>query len=135
MAGMNELIGRLQRLESGEVFQRIGTRVANACHAAAITGFIAERDPYGRSWARRVRKGDGHPVLRNTGALVGSLTSRYIPGTGTVVMRALGYGKFHQYGTRRMPARKIFPDPAEGLGLWADPVQRAATEAVRELLR
>lgn len=135
MAGMSDLIARLQGLAAGDVFQRIGGHVANACHASAIAGFVSQRDPYGNAWARRKREGDGHPILRDTGELVGSLTARYLPGSATVIMRIAGYGKFHQAGTRVMPARKLFPEEERGLGLWAQPIQNAATEAVREMLR
>lgn len=133
MAGLNELIMRLERFSTGQVYQRIGTAVANAAHAACIAGFQGQRDPYGVAWAARKDPRGKWPILQKTGAGVDSLTARYV--AGTVVLRIKGYFKFHQGGTSRMVARKVFPDQARGLGNWAEPIQRAATDAVRELMK
>jgi phage gpG-like protein len=144
MAGLNELIAKLQRFERGDVVDAIGKSIANACHAACIAGFRAQSDPYGVPWApRKPPKAwaalafglidNGHRILDDTGAMVGSLKARY--SRGTVLMSIKGYAQFHQYGTSNMVARKIFPDQAQGLGNWADPIQRAATDAVRELMK
>lgn len=133
MAGLNELIAKLQRLERGEVFQRMGASIANVCHAQAIAGFRAQSDPYGTPWAPRTNPRGTWPLLQKTGAGIDSLTARYV--AGTVVMRIKGYFTFHQHGTMRMVARKVFPEQARGLGTWAEPIQRAATQAVRELMR
>jgi hypothetical protein len=65
--------------------------------------------------------------------MLDSLTSR--ASGSRVLMRILGYAKFHQYGTVKMVPRMIFPDPARGLGLWRDPIEKASVEAVRELMR
>lgn len=144
MAGVNDLIRRLERFSSGEVYERMGKAIANACHAQCIAGFRAQSDPYGVPWAPRkkvsgwaaVRFGhvdDGHKLLDDTGAMINSLTVRY--SRGTVLMRIKGYAKFHQSGTRIMTSRKIFPEQARGLGTWAQPIQQAATDVVRELMK
>jgi phage gpG-like protein len=144
MAGLNELIAKLQRFERGDVVDAIGKSIANACHAACIAGFRAQSDPYGVPWAPRKKAtgwaamafgkmDNGHPLLDDTGAMVGSLKARY--SRGTVLMSIKGYAQFHQSGTRSMVARKIFPEQAQGLGTWSDPIQRAATDAVRELMK
>jgi phage gpG-like protein len=144
MAGMSDLIARMQRLSAADVHQRVGTAIANTCHAQAIEGFRGQRDPYGTPWAPRKKvKGwaalafghidDGHRLLDDTGAMINSLTARY--SGGRVLMRIKGYAQFHQTGTRNMVARKIFPEEARGLGTWAQPIQDAATNAVRELLK
>lgn len=143
MAGLNELIQRLERFENGEVYQRIGTAIANACHAQCLRGFQQERDPYGTPWApRKPAKAwavkafglidNGHKLLDDTGAMINSLRVRYV--RGTVLMKIKGYAKYHQSGTRYMTARKIFPD-GSGLGTWEQPIQDAATNAVREMFR
>jgi phage gpG-like protein len=144
MAGLNELIAKLQRFERGDVVDKIGRSVANACHRACIDGFRSQSDPYGVPWApRKPPKAwavlafglidNGHRILDDTGKMVGSLKARY--SRGTVLMSIKGYAQFHQYGTSNMVARKIFPDQAQGLGNWAGPIQRAATDAVRELMK
>jgi phage gpG-like protein len=144
MAGLNELIAKLQRFESGAVVDAIGKSIANACHEACIAGFRAQSDPYGVPWApRKPPKAwaalafgfidNGHRLLDDTGKMVESLKARY--SRGTILMSIKGYAQFHQSGTRSMVPRKIFPDQASGLGTWSDPIQRAATDAVRELMK
>jgi phage gpG-like protein len=144
VAGVNDLIRKLERFSSGEVYERMGRKIADACHAQAIAGFRAETDPYGVPWAPRKKVSgwaamafghidNGHPLLDDTGAMINSLTVRY--SRGTVLMRIKGYAKFHQSGTRVMASRKIFPVESQGLGTWSDPIQQAATDAIRELMR
>lgn len=133
MAGFNALIAKIERLQRGEVYQRIGTSIANAAHAECTAGFRGQRDPYGASWASRKDKRESWPILDKTGAGVDSLTARYV--NGVVVMRIKGYFKFHQNGTASMPARRVFPEETRGLGTWSGPIQYAATNAVRELMK
>lgn len=143
MAGINALAAKLERLAASEVMDVIARKVATVCQEQCIAGFQQQRNPYGTPWAPLkpapmwVVKAFGadfdHPILDKTGAMVESLTSR--ASGSRVLMRILGYAKFHQYGTSRMTAREVFPDPARGLGMWREPIERASIEAVRELMR
>lgn len=144
MAGLNALIQKIERLAAGEVKQRIASKVADACHAQCVLGFQQQRDPYGVPWKARkkpkaewaLRFGfidDGHRILDDSGDMIDSLTARAT--NGRIVMRILGYARFHQTGTYKMVARKIFPDVSVGLGTWSQPIQDAALNAVRELMR
>lgn len=144
MAGINELVQRLERYAQSELQAKIASKVRDAMHQACIDGFNEKRDPYGTQWAPRkpvkawaVRAfgliDTNHPLLDYTGKMIGSLATRALQ--NGVVMRILGYARFHQFGTSKMVARLLFPDPARGLGQWADPVHRAAVEAVKELMR
>lgn len=62
----------------------------------------------------------GYPLLKFSGALEGSLTNESDPKTVNIVSKesltigtTVPYGKFHQYGTRKMPMRPIlFVDPS-----------------------
>lgn len=132
MAGMSQLIEKIERLAAGEVMTKIAQKVRDAAHAECIAGFAQQRDPYGVPWAPRKTNPGKWPLLDKTGTGVNSLTSRAVG--SSVKMRIVGYMKFHQYGTSNMDRRMIFPDPARGLGAWRDPVIRASTEAVRELM-
>ena len=143
MAGVNALIQRLERLGAAEVKAKITSKVRDVMHAECIRGFNEQRDPYGVAWQpRKPLKGwaamafgllqDNHPLLNKTGAMIRSLTARAT--SNGVVMRIIGYAKFHQSGTSKMVARKIFPDPGRGLGLWSEPVHRAAVDAVKEMM-
>jgi hypothetical protein len=133
MAGLNDLIARLERFSSQQVIDQMGRKIADACHAQCLAGFRGQRDPYGTPWAPRKDKRGNWPLLDKTGAGVDSLTSRY--SAGMVRMRIRGYFRFHQSGTAVMPSRKVFPEQASGLGTWSEPINRAATDAVRELMR
>lgn len=132
MAGFNEFIARLQRLSSGQVIDAMGRKISDACHAEAARGFREQRDPYGKPWAQRKDKRGSWPILEKTGAGLDSLTARY--SNGMVRMRIKGYFQFHQSGTRYMVARKTFPEQDRGLGMWREPINRAATDAVRGLV-
>lgn len=145
MAGINQLVRKLERLGSAEVKDRIAANVRDTVHAEAIQGFNEKRDPYGSPWEPRKKPPDwavkafglmqdNHPLLDKTGKGISTLTARALAG-GRVVMKIISYFKFHQTGTYKMVARKIFPDEERGLGLWAEPVYRSAVKAVRDLMR
>lgn len=159
MAGLNAFIQRLERMAASDVKHRIMTKVADVAQEQCLRGFREQRDPYGAPWAPRKRAtgwaalafgtDDGHPILDKTGKGVDSLTSRAVG--DRVVMRIRGYMKFHQTGAHHnartniashrstqaydMPARKIFPEQSQGLGLWTEPINRAAVDAVREMVQ
>lgn len=132
MAGVNEFIRRLEKLAAHEIKDRVMHKIADAAHAEAIRGFNEQRDPYGTPWAKRKDTRGTWPILQRTGAGVDSLTSRAVG--GRVVMRIKGYFRFHQTGTGRMVARMVFPDPVRGLGTWGEPLNKAARDAVSELV-
>lgn len=143
MAGINDFILRLQKLSQPDVINAMGRKIADACHAEAIRGFVEQRDPYGKPWAPRKKPSawsvlrfgkidNGHRLLDDTGKMIDSLTARYV--SGRVIMRIRGYAQFHQTGTRFMVARKIFPEQSRGMGLWREPINQAATDAVRDIV-
>lgn len=142
MAGINAFIQRLERMAAADVKNRIMQKVATVAHDECLRGFREQRDPYGVPWAPRKRPPDWairafglmqdeHKLLDKTGRGVGSLTSRAVG--DRVVMRMVDYMKFHQTGTYKMVARKMFPEESQGLGTWSAPINRAAVDAVREL--
>lgn len=145
MAGVNELIKRLERFAAGQVKQQIASKVRGAAHDQCLECFRQQRDPYGAPWAPRKKPPDwairafgllqtNHKLLDYTGNGINSLRSVALSG-GSVQLRIINYMKFHQTGTYKMVARKYFPDPTRGLGLWGRPVNDAALEAVREMIR
>lgn len=145
MAGINALIRRIERLGAAEIKQGIASKTRDAALAECVRGFREERDPYGVRWApRKAVRGwaalafgvvdDGHKLLDATGRMIGSLTAR-AGGAGRVLMRILGIAKWHQGGTKRMVARRMFPDQGRGLGTWSEPIHRAAVDSVRERMK
>jgi hypothetical protein len=71
-------------------------------------------------------------LLQKTGRGLDGMTARY--SSGVVRVRIAGYFQFHQTGTRYMVARKPFPEQSQGLGTWREPISKAATDAVRDLV-
>jgi hypothetical protein len=133
MAGVNDLIQRLERFATAEVKQRIASKVRDAVHSECVRGFNEKRDPYGTSWAPRKDSRGNWPLLDKTGAGINSLTAT--ASADAVRLRIVSYMKFHQSGTSKMRPRMIFPDPNRGLGLWSEPVHQAAVAAVQELMK
>lgn len=90
-------------------YARIQLRNANAANFA--TGGL----PSG-GWEPR-REPKPWPLMVRTGKLMASLTSLFGPpnnvsGTSAEFGTRVEYAKFHQYGTNKMPARKIVFEPA-----------------------
>ena len=79
---------------------------------AALTeiklGFAEGVDPTGAAWAPLKRR-PGLP-LRDTGRLGNSFRRTACNAGGFTVTSGVGYGLYHQTGTRRMPARKMVPE-------------------------
>lgn len=99
--------------------------------------FRSGTDPYGRPWRRLSRatlaRGRHPPPLTDTGRLrngTGAKQGR----AGIVLTVGAPYGKFHQYGTRHMPARRILP--AFGMpASWRQALDDAAQQSIREAKR
>lgn len=71
--------------------------------------------PSGKKWAERTRP-YAWPLMIRTGKLMESLTNLFGPPNEVDRMDAVfgtkvEYAKFHQYGTTRMPSRKIVFEP------------------------
>jgi phage gpG-like protein len=81
---------------------------------ANAENFTAHGLPAG-GWSPRTRE-YGWPILRKSGALFRSLSSLRGPGNQVSLTHAyfgtdIEYAKFHQYGTRKMAARKVVFEP------------------------
>jgi phage gpG-like protein len=91
-----------------------------------------------RTLLARTRRGHGRGgILRDTSRLWASLVKRGAPEGIRSVSRdqyergtSVAYAVFHQLGTRRMPARKIAPDPlpARVVVGWTDIISRYITD-------
>ena len=65
-------------------------------------------------WAPRKDKKATHPLLIKSGSLRQSIRWR-LSGPDTVVVHSpMKYAKYHQLGTKKMPARPFFPVDAHG---------------------
>jgi phage gpG-like protein len=90
--------------------------------------FAASRAPGGAAWAR-LRYRAGRPLVL-TGRLFGSLRSR-VTTTGVAVSTSRPYAAFHQFGTRRVPARPFFPAEGELPPPWREAFERVVDAAIR----
>lgn len=131
LSGSFDLLGKLRaNLEQVSRVREIVARDAAPAIAADIDReFGAGQDPYGRAWAplspATLARGRRPPPLTATGAMRASLMTRSMSGIG-IGLQIGGPASLHQSGTRRMPARPIFP--ADGLPEKWVAALRAATE-------
>ncbi len=83
--------------------------LAQAAKSNISTGFRFETDPYGDKWKERADGSTDRQILTQTSELRRSWNSTVRP-SGFRIKSAKSYAKHHQYGTRRMVARKMVPD-------------------------
>lgn len=74
-------------------------------------GFREQKSPYGRRWpARKDPKSGSHPILDKTGKLKRSWSVK-ARGKGLLIRTTgVDYARYHQSGTKRMPARRMVPE-------------------------
>lgn len=127
------LVSKVEALGGAELQRRVMERVAESARRSCLDGFEQQRDPYGMPWARRIDVKGTWPILNKTGSGPASVTA--VPSGDLVRMSIDGVFKFHQYGTSKMVARRVFPIQSRGLGLWGAPAREAAMSAVREAMQ
>lgn len=127
-AGLDQLIRKLQRASDPAVLRSIMAVVAEEAIDLVKEGFDKERDPYGAKWQPLKRRAGR--ILQDTGRLKASWHRRSVTATRAVIGSAAGYAKFHQFGTRRMPARRMVPS-GKLPGLWRKAIHEAAIETFK----
>ena len=65
-------------------------------------------------WAPRKDKKSKHPLLIRSGNLRQSITWRFKSNDTVVAGTSTKYARYHQMGTKHMPARPFFPVDAQG---------------------
>lgn len=107
---------RLEKMEArSREFRPIFWYARAQLALANQANFAAGGLPTGRRWEPRT-KPYPWPLMRQSGSLMSSLTSLFGPPNDIDSMSAtfgtsVEYAKFHQYGTTKMPARKIVFEP------------------------
>lgn len=112
-----------------EVLTAISVSGAEEFVGLVKDGFRAEKDPYGKRWARK-KKPDGRKVLSGKSSnLKGGWHVVRSAGDGFTISPSVNYAAFHQSGTAKMPARKMVPDgklpPA-----WSKALEETAKDAL-----
>lgn len=106
VAGLTKLADRLDDMTP--VMREVG----DAIREASMEAFDREAAPDGGKWAplspatvRRRRGGPAHRILQDTGMLRQSVVKRLESDRTVIVGARAQYAPYHQFGTRRLPAR------------------------------
>lgn len=106
VAGLSRLAERME--DMSPVMREVG----DAVREASMDAFKREASPEGAKWPplspatiRRRRGGPVHRILQDTGALRQSIVKRLEGNRSVIVGARVEYAPFHQFGTKRMPAR------------------------------
>jgi phage gpG-like protein len=141
--------GRAWPAEARAVQTVIGLAALNQIKRAFLAKSRGGADETGARWAplaastvarRRKgrRRGGTIEILRDTGRLFNSLGPALAvqPGPGSVMIGTNDpKAAWHHYGTPRMPARPLWPDPKNWPDLWYERIAAAARDALLSLLR
>ena len=110
-----EAMATIERmLESlSEVPSRAAREASEEIESLIVEQFARGEDPYGEPWEELAestrRRGRTNPPLTDTHDMVDGLEVKPTAGAGIAVTLDQPYSRFHQTGTKRMPARPILP--------------------------
>jgi len=121
LEGSEELIAKLKRITNKKVLAKVMKYIAGKMESHTRRGIAKQTDPSGNKWVKRKddvtlrdsrgrfqQKARNQKTLTNTGALAGGVRSAYTETSAQWgVSSATPYGIYHQFGTRKMPQRKI----------------------------
>lgn len=118
--GMRAALSRLAGL-LGDMTP-VMTEIGETLRDEALDAFRQQAAPTGAAWAplaastltRRRGGGAGARILQDTGVLRNSITTQLLSSHAVAVGTRMEYAKFHQFGTRKMPARPMLGLSAEG---------------------
>lgn len=91
--------------------------------------FLSTKSPYGDRWAA-LKRPTGLPPIRGLKDYFHVVSHNNVVHVGNEKF----YAKFHQTGTRFMPARKFLPE-GQLSPTWRDKIYKALTKAVRSGLK
>ncbi len=127
---LSEFIGKLERLNSGSFIGEVRRQVAYDGLRLIAAGYKTSTDPYGARW-QPLKYRDGKPLVL-TGAFRDSWMANPTS-TGVRFTSGVGYGAYHQYGTRSIPFRRVIPMRSYGLPkAWTDAIAKAYSSQVRK---
>ena len=94
--------------------------------------FSTQTDPDGNGWQAPARD-YGHPLLDDTGRLKGSWKVT-VDGDSVIMSNSTPYSGYQQFGTRRIPARRMVP--VEDLPpSWIEAIDAAVSRYIEEHLK
>lgn len=129
--GLEGLQEALNAWASGQVQHDVAVGLALEGQRLVRRGFDQSKAPDGSTWAPlKDPRARGRRPLRKTDRLAYTAT-RYTVDAHGFVMTSTSYGGFHHTGTRRMVARRFYPDDVAPLPVgWEIALSAAADDAL-----
>lgn len=128
-----QYIAQLEQVASGNYLEPLSEKIGVDVRELTQAGFDGEQDPYGIPWAQR-KKEYAHPILNRSGVMKSTIVVSSTP-TGVRATALAPYAGFHQYGTRYMVARRIFPKAERGLGTWRERIEATCQTVLQRFLK
>lgn len=129
---LDQFLGKLERLSTGSFINEVSREVAINGLRLIAAGYKDSVDPYGVRWDP-LKYRDGKPLVK-TGAFRDTWMAYPTP-TGVRFLSGVDYGAYHQYGTRKIPFRRVIPMQRYGRPkAWTDIINAAYSKRVREAL-
>lgn len=124
---LNKLIDSLKSLES--VAEKAASRTAPVIEKLIDKEFMATKSPYGERWAA-LKKPTGLPPIRGLKDFFIVENKKNV----VSVDHEKSYAKFHQTGTKFMPARSFLPKDKLG-DTWEKKIGGAVSKLVSDVLK
>ncbi len=134
-AALNRIAKSLRQLS--RVPSQAASGAAPEIRKLLVQQFLTGTDPYGGRWASlsqaTLDKGRSPPPLTDSGAMA-TLDVQPSQGAGITITLGADYSRFHQTGTRYMPARPILPDQRGLPATWRRAIQDAADRSFERIM-
>jgi len=132
MAGWNKLAQNLAEL--AKIPSQISKPVSKSINTLIHAQFAQGQDPYGKGWTKlapsTIQKKGHSSILFETGKLAASTIAVPMSGAG-IELRSIDYGQFHQFGTKYMVAREVFPAREELPLAWQAAIKKAYSDRMQ----
>jgi len=130
-AALKKIYVQLKGLSDRQLATKISKNLAQQAVSEIQKGFRASRDPYGNAWAP-LKHRQGKPLL-DSGRLRNSYTAASVTAAGFRIGTNAVYSGTHQFGTARVPMRRIMPIGSLGLGeIWHRAMNATAASILRK---
>jgi phage gpG-like protein len=127
---LHDFIGKLERVGGESFIAEVRRQVATDGLRLIAAGYRDSKDPYGAAWTP-LKYRNGKPLVL-TGAFRDTWMAYPTP-TGVRFLSGVDYGAYHQYGTSKIPFRRVIPLQSMGLPKpWTDVINAAYTKRVRQ---
>lgn len=137
ISGSNEAIraaaAKLAKVGAGRLALVVAQKVAPVVQKLSDRPWQRRASVEGEQWAPRKRR-YYHPLLEKTGKTRRSLRSK-TRGTNVVTSVSPPYARFHQSGTRKMPARPFFPVGDALPSVWTARIRKTINDHIESALR